>query len=60
MRTTGAIVLVVVAALGSRARAEDGTITWQKDLTAAREVARKEGKLVLDFLLIGALDRPDC
>ena len=60
MRLAGATAVLVLAALGGRAFADETPITWEKDLPAAQATAHGQGKLVLDFLLIGRLDCPDC
>ncbi|MBI3272582.1 MAG: hypothetical protein HYZ53_26570 [Planctomycetes bacterium] len=35
-------------------------LDWQKDLPAAEALARKEGKRVLCFVLLGDLTADDC
>ena len=62
MRLAGAGLVLFALALG----AEEGragnpaSISWLTDRSAVTKLAMEKNKLVLDFNLIGDLDRPDC
>jgi len=60
LRSSAYVTAGIAAAVCAAAADEGPAAGWEDDLAAARTEARDQGKLLLQFRLIGAFDRADC